>query len=119
MRLVLSLKKSVLHTSHELAMPVTTVWKVLRKRLELRPYRLLLLQALKQTDYGLRAKFATTLVKVSDHGMHAMSSSPVPIKTRDVGERCTLNLSRAKTSSFWCDLVVTRGGASSGVVHVT
>ncbi|GFV54759.1 uncharacterized protein TNCV_3844781 [Trichonephila clavipes] len=47
------------------------------------------------------------------------SSSPVPLKTRRVGQRCTLNLSRAETSSRWCGEVVRRGGASSGVVHVT
>ncbi|GFS82171.1 uncharacterized protein TNCV_250261 [Trichonephila clavipes] len=29
-------------------------------------------------------------------------SSPVPLKTRRVGQRCTLNLSRAATSSRWC-----------------
>ncbi|GFV58922.1 uncharacterized protein TNCV_1826301 [Trichonephila clavipes] len=43
------------------------------------------------------------------------SSSPVPLKTRRVGQRCTLNLSRAETSSRWCGVVVRRGGASSGV----
>ncbi|GFW66267.1 uncharacterized protein TNCV_1711661 [Trichonephila clavipes] len=47
------------------------------------------------------------------------SSSPVPLKTCRVGERCTLNLSRAQTSSRWCGVVVRRGGASSSVVHVT
>ncbi|GFX09878.1 uncharacterized protein LOC103524116 [Trichonephila clavipes] len=31
------------------------------------------------------------------------SSSPVPLKTHRVGQRCTLNLSRAETSSRWCD----------------
>ncbi|GFV42208.1 uncharacterized protein TNCV_3164391 [Trichonephila clavipes] len=46
-------------------------------------------------------------------------SSPVPLKTRRVGQRCTLNLSRAETSARWCGVVVRRGGASSGVVHVT
>ncbi|GFW60653.1 uncharacterized protein TNCV_569991 [Trichonephila clavipes] len=51
---------------------------------------------------------------------HVTSSSPVPPKTRRVGQRCTLNLSRAETSSRWCGVVVRRrGGASSGVVHVT
>ncbi|GFU18279.1 integrase catalytic domain-containing protein [Trichonephila clavipes] len=59
------------------------------------------------------------VVKVSDHGRHVMSSSPVPLKTRRVGQRCTLNLSRVETSSRWCGVVVRRGGASSGVVHVT
>ncbi|GFX65402.1 uncharacterized protein TNCV_4475221 [Trichonephila clavipes] len=48
-----------------------------------------------------------------------MSSSLVPLKTRRVGQRCTLNLSRAEMSSRWCGVVVRRRGASSGVVHVT
>ncbi|GFT76980.1 DUF4817 domain-containing protein [Trichonephila clavipes] len=52
-------RKSVRRTSRELAMPMTTVWKGLSKHLELRPYRLQLLQALKPIDYGLRAKFAS------------------------------------------------------------
>ncbi|GFV63922.1 uncharacterized protein TNCV_3787951 [Trichonephila clavipes] len=43
------------------------------------------------------------------------SSSPVPLKTHRVGQRCPLNLSRAETSSRWCGVVVRRGGASSGV----
>ncbi|GFU80004.1 uncharacterized protein TNCV_578841 [Trichonephila clavipes] len=59
------------------------------------------------------------VVKESNHGRHVMSSIPVPLKTRRVGQRCTLNLSRAETSSRWCGVVVRRGGASSGVVHVT
>ncbi|GFW41284.1 uncharacterized protein TNCV_1002771 [Trichonephila clavipes] len=46
-------------------------------------------------------------------------SSPVSLKTGRVGQRCTLNLSRAEMSSRWCGVVVRRGGASSGVVHVT
>ncbi|GFU49899.1 uncharacterized protein TNCV_4686561 [Trichonephila clavipes] len=46
------------------------------------------------------------------------SLNPVPLKTRRVRERCTLNLSRAQTSSRWCSVVVRRGVASSGVVHV-
>ncbi|PRD31152.1 UNVERIFIED_CONTAM: hypothetical protein NCL1_24212 [Trichonephila clavipes] len=48
-----------------------------------------------------------------------MSSSPKPLKTHRVGQRCTINLSRAETSSRWCGVIVRRGGASSGVVHVT
>ncbi|GFW38260.1 uncharacterized protein TNCV_4707551 [Trichonephila clavipes] len=38
------------------------------------------------------------------------SSSSVPLKTRRVGQRCTLNLSRAETSSRWCGVVVRRRG---------
>ncbi|GFU59671.1 uncharacterized protein TNCV_3186391 [Trichonephila clavipes] len=59
------------------------------------------------------------VVNVSDHGRHVMSSSLVPLKTRRVGKRCTLNQSRAETSSHWCGVVVRRGGASSGVIYVT
>ncbi|GFU52358.1 hypothetical protein TNCV_3958731 [Trichonephila clavipes] len=59
------------------------------------------------------------VIKVSDHDKHVMTSSPVPLKTRRLGQRCTLNLSKAVTSSRWCGVVVRRGGASSGVVHVT
>ncbi|GFU82057.1 uncharacterized protein TNCV_517371 [Trichonephila clavipes] len=47
-----------------------------------------------------------------------MSLSSVPLKTRRVGENCTLNLTRAQTSSRRCGVVVRRG-ASSGVVLVT
>ncbi|GFX33385.1 uncharacterized protein TNCV_812471 [Trichonephila clavipes] len=59
------------------------------------------------------------LVQVSDYSRHVMSSSPVPLKTCRVSQRCTLNLTRAETSSRWCGVVVRRGGASSGVFHVT
>ncbi|GFX58866.1 uncharacterized protein TNCV_805701 [Trichonephila clavipes] len=37
------------------------------------------------------------------------SSSPVPLKTHRVEQRCTLHLSRAETSSRWCGVVVRRG----------
>ncbi|GFX85210.1 hypothetical protein TNCV_1647571 [Trichonephila clavipes] len=57
--------------------------------------------------------------QVLDRGWHVMSSSPVPLKNRRVGKRCTLNLPRAQTSSRRCGVVVRRSGASSGVVLVT
>ncbi|GFX14995.1 uncharacterized protein TNCV_4897631 [Trichonephila clavipes] len=63
--------------------------------------------------------YGSPVVKVSDHGRYVMSSSPVPLKTRRVGERCTLNLSRAQTSSHWCGVVDRRGGASSSAVLLT
>ncbi|GFS77528.1 uncharacterized protein TNCV_320831 [Trichonephila clavipes] len=47
------------------------------------------------------------VVKVSNHGRHVMSSIQVPLKTRP--QRCTLNLSRAETSSRWCGVVVREG----------
>ncbi|GFS81123.1 uncharacterized protein TNCV_1223831 [Trichonephila clavipes] len=48
-----------------------------------------------------------------------MISSLVPLKNRCVGERYTLNLWRAQTSSRWCGIKARRGGASSGVIRVT
>ncbi|GFV23540.1 uncharacterized protein TNCV_1906681 [Trichonephila clavipes] len=57
-----------------------------------------------------RERCGSPVVKVSDHGRHVMSSSPVPLKTRRVGQRCTLNLSRAETSSLWCGVIFWRGG---------
>ncbi|GFY24749.1 uncharacterized protein TNCV_1017951 [Trichonephila clavipes] len=50
------------------------------------------------------------VVKVLDHGGHVMSSSPVPLKTRRVRQRCSSNVSRAETSSRWCGVVVRREG---------
>ncbi|GFV97627.1 dimer_Tnp_hAT domain-containing protein [Trichonephila clavipes] len=44
----------------------------------------------------------------SGHVRHVMSSSPVPLKIHRVGQRCTLNLSRAEISSHWCGVVVRR-----------
>ncbi|GFX52545.1 hypothetical protein TNCV_4325611 [Trichonephila clavipes] len=42
------------------------------------------------------------VVKVTDSWPPCHDSSLVPMKTRRVGERCTVNLSRAQTSSRWC-----------------
>ncbi|GFS52927.1 uncharacterized protein TNCV_330801 [Trichonephila clavipes] len=50
------------------------------------------------------------VVKVSDRGWHVTSSSPIPLKTYRIGGRCTLNLSRAQTSSRWCGVIVRKGG---------
>ncbi|GFV25170.1 uncharacterized protein TNCV_1151741 [Trichonephila clavipes] len=46
--------------------------------------------------------------KVSEHGKHVMISSQVPLKTRRVGKRSTLNLSRFEMSSRWCGVLVRR-----------
>ncbi|GFV33711.1 uncharacterized protein TNCV_4568261 [Trichonephila clavipes] len=51
-----------------------------------------------------------SLVKVSDRDWQVTSSSPVSLKTRFVGKRCTLNLSRTQMSSRWCGVVARRGG---------
>ncbi|GFT25881.1 hypothetical protein TNCV_1518401 [Trichonephila clavipes] len=48
-----------------------------------------------------------------------MSSSPVPLKTRRVGERGTLNLSRAQTSSCWSGEVVKRAQLKCRPRHLT
>ncbi|GFV06744.1 hypothetical protein TNCV_1611571 [Trichonephila clavipes] len=59
------------------------------------------------------------VIKISDRGWLVTNSTPVPQKTRCVGQRCTLNLSRAQKSSRRCHVVVERKGASSGVLFVT
>ncbi|GFW59838.1 uncharacterized protein TNCV_213801 [Trichonephila clavipes] len=46
---------------------------------------------------------------------NALNEVLIPLKTRRVGQRCTLNLSRAETSSRWCGVVVRRGGVPAQV----
>ncbi|GFW19078.1 retrovirus-related Pol polyprotein from transposon 17.6 [Trichonephila clavipes] len=70
--------------------------------------------------YGLEIKFKKCQflkkkIEFLGHIVESGTIKPSPTKTL----RCTLNLSRAETSSRWCGVVVRRGGASSGVVHVT
>jgi hypothetical protein len=43
-------RKSVAKASRELGMPKMTVWKVLRKRLCFKPYKIRMVQALKPAD---------------------------------------------------------------------
>ncbi|GFW33101.1 hypothetical protein TNCV_2110311 [Trichonephila clavipes] len=63
--------------------------------------------------------YGSPVVKVSNYGRRVMSSTLVPLKTRRVGERCMLNLSRAETSSQGVVWQLGERGASSGVVLVT
>ncbi|GFX41967.1 uncharacterized protein TNCV_3677791 [Trichonephila clavipes] len=55
------------------------------------------------------------VIKESDHGRHVMSSNPVSLQTSRVGQRYTLNLSKAETSSRWCGVVVRREGVPAQV----
>lgn len=50
--------KSTNRASRELEIPQTTVWRVLRRRLTMKPYRLQLLQALKPNDKLKRLEFS-------------------------------------------------------------
>lgn len=54
-------QKSTNRASRELNIPQPTVWKILRKRLKLKPYRLQLLQALTPNDKVRRCEFSTQL----------------------------------------------------------
>ncbi|GFX28270.1 uncharacterized protein TNCV_1125241 [Trichonephila clavipes] len=47
------------------------------------------------------------------------SFSPVPLNTRHIGERCTLNLLTAQTSSRWSGVVVKRGQLKCHPRHLT
>ncbi|GFS65638.1 uncharacterized protein TNCV_1924851 [Trichonephila clavipes] len=51
----------------------------------------------------------TLMVKVSDRAWHVTSSNPIPLKNHRLEKRCTLNLSTAQTSSYWCGGLVRRG----------
>ena len=59
-------KKSVWRASRELAIPVMSVWRILWRHLQLRPYRLQLLQALKPTYYGACTDFANDMLLHTD-----------------------------------------------------
>ncbi|GFX15631.1 hypothetical protein TNCV_2131181 [Trichonephila clavipes] len=59
---------------------------------------------------GPRHGCGSLVVKVSDRGWPVTSSSPVPLKIRRLGERCTLNLSRAETSSHCCQVIYSQFG---------
>ncbi|GFW57770.1 uncharacterized protein TNCV_2926891 [Trichonephila clavipes] len=68
-----------------------------------------------QWNSSLHVFHATWAAVAEWYGYRAVAcfvtgSSPVPLKTRRVWQRCTLNLSRAETSSRWCGVVVRRGG---------
>ncbi|GFW20676.1 uncharacterized protein TNCV_1048991 [Trichonephila clavipes] len=61
----------------------------------------------------IRLLFVATVAEWYRHRIEAgcvPSLSPVPLKTRRVGQRCTLNLSGAETSSRWYGVVVWREG---------
>jgi hypothetical protein len=59
---VRSPRKSTYRANRELGIPQKTVWRVLRKRLQTRPYRLQSLQALKNSDLELRASSCADLL---------------------------------------------------------
>ncbi|GFY29697.1 uncharacterized protein TNCV_1812771 [Trichonephila clavipes] len=56
---------------------------------------------------------SSLMAKVTD-SRSACLEFRVPLKTRRVGERCTLNLSRAQTSSRWYGVVAWRGRCQLG-----
>ncbi|GFU68410.1 hypothetical protein TNCV_3077981 [Trichonephila clavipes] len=71
--------------------------------------------AMDPKHFGSVMGCGSPVVKVSDHGRHVTSSSPVPPKTRRVGQRCTRELKRPPVGVVWS----LGEGGSSGVVHVT
>jgi hypothetical protein len=55
-------RKSTYRASQELGIPQKTIWRVLQKRLQLRTYRLQLLEALKNSDLELRVSSCADLL---------------------------------------------------------
>lgn len=63
---VRSPRKSTNRASRELGIPQPTVWKVLRKRLLYKPYRLQLVQALKPNDKVKRIEFCDVMLQMME-----------------------------------------------------
>ena len=62
-------RKSVRRASRELQLPTTTVWRVLKRRLHMTPYKLQLVQHLKDTDKPARRDFCIAMQeKLEDDG---------------------------------------------------
>lgn len=63
---VRSPQKSTYRGATELQLPQKTVWRILRKRLQMKPYHLQLVQALKPADYALRASFCVDFLALME-----------------------------------------------------
>lgn len=61
--------KSTRRASRELAIPQTTVWRVLKKRLNMKPYKYHMLQALRPTDEVARLNFCHHLTEELDENV--------------------------------------------------
>lgn len=63
---VRSPQKSTYRAARELEIPQKTVWRILRKRLQMKSYRLQLLHALRDTDYAARASFCADFLTLME-----------------------------------------------------
>lgn len=57
-------RKSTRRASRELAIPQTTVWRVLKRRLHMKPYKLSLVQALTNNDKEMRRTFCESMLEM-------------------------------------------------------
>ena len=57
-------QKSTTQGSYELEIPQPTVWRVLRKRLNFKPYKMILVQALSDDDKRYRAQFCEWMMEM-------------------------------------------------------
>ena len=74
-------RKSIRVASNEVAIPRSTVHKVLHKRLRLHAYKLQIVQALKPDDHPRRAAFAEEILqRIDDDNDYFNSVVPVSIK---------------------------------------
>lgn len=64
---VRSPQKSVRKASRELALPKSTVWDVLNKRLKFKAYKLTLVQALTENDKQLRTVFSVNMLEFMEN----------------------------------------------------
>ncbi|GFT18313.1 transposable element Tcb2 transposase [Trichonephila clavipes] len=92
--------------------PIEDVWDMLRRLISASSHPTCSVTELKRALQEAWNRLSPQLIH------HLIASMAFSGNLNRVGQRCTLNLSRAETSSRWCGVVV-KGGASSGVVHVT
>ncbi|GBL83425.1 hypothetical protein AVEN_180696-1 [Araneus ventricosus] len=108
-------RKSTYEGSRQLQMPQKTVWRVLRKRLKMKPYVIQLVQQLEQEDYSKRMNYATFMQEsmedetMADRLIFSNESTFHIIgkvnRTVEYGVRRSLPLKRSVTSNVYLDML--------------
>ena len=100
-------RKSIRVASNELAIPRSTVYKVLHKRLRLHAYKLQIVQVLKPDDHPRRAAFAEKILQRIDddndhlNGFHEIFKPSLnAVSVRRVVSKLILNLRCTAVDDF-------------------
>nr|GBN04803.1 hypothetical protein AVEN_49300-1 [Araneus ventricosus] len=109
-------RKSTYEGRRELQMPQKMVWRILRKRLKMKPYVIQLVQQLKQKDYGKSMNYATFMQESMEDETMADRlifsdeltfhiSGKVNRYNVEYGARRSLPLERSVTSNVYLDML--------------